>query len=51
MFIGVIRNALPLLGVSPFWQMGINGLVIVIAAVLGARRRDSQRSILEARAS
>jgi rhamnose transport system permease protein len=37
LFIGTIRNALPLLGISPFWQMGINGLVIIIAAVLGAR--------------
>jgi rhamnose transport system permease protein len=25
LFIGIIRNALPLLGVSPFWQMGSTG--------------------------
>jgi rhamnose transport system permease protein len=49
LFIGIIRNALPLIGVSPFWQMGINGLVIVVAAVLGARQRESKRAILEAR--
>lgn len=47
LFIGIIRNALPLLGVSPFWQMGINGLVIVVAAVLSARRREDKRAILE----
>nr|WP_218042574.1 ABC transporter permease [Steroidobacter gossypii] len=47
LFIGIIRNALPLIGVSPFWQMGINGLVIVIAAVLSARRREDKRAILE----
>ena len=47
LFIGVIRNALPLIGISPFWQMGINGLVIVIAAVLSARQRDNKRAILE----
>lgn len=47
LFIGVIKNALPLVGVSPFWQMGINGLVIVIAAVLGARRIGTRRAILE----
>jgi rhamnose transport system permease protein len=50
LFIGVIRNALPLIGISPFWQMGINGLVIVVAAVLSARRREDKRAILEAEA-
>lgn len=48
LFIGVIRNALPLIGISPFWQMGINGLVIVVAAVLSVRRREDKRAILEA---
>jgi rhamnose transport system permease protein len=51
LFIGVIRNALPLIGISPFWQMGINGMVIVAAAVLSARRREDKRSILEAPAT
>lgn len=51
LFIGVIRNALPLIGISPFWQMGINGLVIVVAAVLSARRREDKRAILEAQAA
>lgn len=51
LFIGVIRNALPLVGISPFWQMGINGLVIVVAAVLSARRREDKRAILEAQAA
>lgn len=49
LFIGIVRNALPLLGVSPFWQMGINGLVIVVATVLGAPRRKDKRAILETR--
>jgi rhamnose transport system permease protein len=51
LFIGVIRNALPLIGISPFWQMGINGIVIVAAAVLSARRREDKRSILETQAA
>jgi rhamnose transport system permease protein len=51
LFIGIIRNSLPLIGVSPFWQMGINGLVIVIAAVLSARRREDKRAILETHAA
>ena len=49
LFIGIIKNALPLLGISPFWQMGINGLVIVIAAVIGARTREDRRGTLEVR--
>jgi rhamnose transport system permease protein len=51
LFIGIIRNSLPLIGISPFWQMGINGLVIVIAAVLSARRREDKRAILETHAA
>ncbi len=31
--------------------MGINGLVIVVAAVLSARRREDKRAILEAQAA
>ena len=48
LFLGIIKNALPLIGVSPFWQMGISGLVIVGAVVLNARRaRRIPRRILE----
>ena len=47
LFIGVIRNAIPLVGISPFWQMLINGIVIVVAALLGARGRERGRVILE----
>ena len=38
---GVIKNALPLIGVSPFWQMGISGLVIITAVILNARRAQA----------
>ena len=51
LFIGVIKNALPLVGISPFWQMSINGLVIVVAALLSARHRDDKRAILESKAA
>ncbi|MFG6656498.1 ABC transporter permease [Scandinavium sp. M-37] len=37
LFLGVINNALPVVGVSPFWQMAISGAVIVIAVVLNER--------------
>ena len=47
LFIGVIRNALPIIGVSAFWQMFINGVVILAAVLLSARRRTHARTILE----
>jgi rhamnose transport system permease protein len=50
LFIGIIRNSLPLVGISAFWQMFINGAVILAAVLLSARQRDAQRQILEARA-
>jgi rhamnose transport system permease protein len=37
LFLGVLMNALPLIGISPFWQMAVNGAVITAAAVLNAR--------------
>ena len=37
LFLGVINNALPVIGISPFWQMAISGAVIVIAVVLNER--------------
>jgi rhamnose transport system permease protein len=35
-FLGVIANALPVIGISPFWQMAISGLAIVIAVAFNA---------------
>lgn len=37
LFLGVINNALPIIGISPFWQMAISGAVIVIAVLLNER--------------
>lgn len=52
LFLGIIKNALPLAGVSPFWQMAVSGLVITVAVILNARReRTSGRQILEARSA
>ncbi|PEQ93893.1 branched-chain amino acid ABC transporter permease [Bacillus sp. AFS006103] len=34
--IGILNNALPLINVSPFWQMGIQGSIILIGVVLNA---------------
>ncbi|MGU9868894.1 ABC transporter permease [Kluyvera ascorbata] len=37
LFLGIINNALPVIGISPFWQMAISGAVIVIAVLLNER--------------
>lgn len=49
LFIGIIRSSLPLVGISAFWQMFINGAVILVAVLLSARQRDRQGQTLEAR--
>lgn len=46
-FLGVIKNALPVINISPFWQMAISGLVIIIAVLFNARQeRRKGRLIL-----
>jgi rhamnose transport system permease protein len=48
LFLGVINNALPVIGVSPFWQMAISGAVIVIAVIANAKsERKTGRIILK----
>jgi rhamnose transport system permease protein len=37
LFLGIINNALPVIGVSPFWQMAISGFVIIVAVVANSR--------------
>lgn len=34
--LGILNNALPLINVSPFWQMGIQGSIIIIAVIINA---------------
>jgi rhamnose transport system permease protein len=45
LFLGVIVNALPVINVSPFWQMAISGAVI-LAAVIVNSRSERQRGKL-----
>ena len=48
LFLGVVKNALPVIGVSPFWQMAISGAVIIIAVAFNARaERKKGRIILK----
>ncbi|MCA0432768.1 MAG: ABC transporter permease [Proteobacteria bacterium] len=37
LFLGVIVNALPVMQITPFWQMAISGFVILTAVILNAR--------------
>lgn len=34
--LGILNNALPLINVSPFWQSGIQGSIILVAVILNA---------------
>ena len=48
LFLGILKNALPLLGVSPFWQTAVSGLVITVAVIINARDPSAgRRRILE----
>jgi rhamnose transport system permease protein len=47
LFLGVVKNALPVIHVSPFWQLAISGAAILGAVVLNAGRQRRQRLILK----
>ena len=47
LFLGVVKNALPVVNISPFWQLAISGSVIIIAIAFNARaNRATGRVIL-----
>jgi rhamnose transport system permease protein len=48
LFLGVIKNALPVVDVSPFWQLAISGTAIIVAVAFNARaERRKGRVILK----
>jgi rhamnose transport system permease protein len=48
LFLGVIKNALPVINISPFWQQAISGMAILIAVIFNARsERRKGRLILK----
>ncbi|MDF1631018.1 ABC transporter permease [Mycoplana sp. MJR14] len=48
LFLGIIKNALPVINISPFAQMAISGMVIIIAVAVNARaERRKGRVILK----
>jgi rhamnose transport system permease protein len=47
-FLGVIANALPVIDISPFWQMAISGAAIIVAVAFNASQsRVKGRIILK----
>lgn len=48
LFLGVVKNALPVVNISPFWQLAISGSAILIAVAFNARAgRTKGRIILK----
>lgn len=50
LFLGIIKNALPVVGISPFWQLAISGAAIVIAVAFNARSGRTKGRIILKRA-
>ncbi|WP_128255442.1 ABC transporter permease [Falsirhodobacter deserti] len=46
LFLGVIKNALPVVGISPFWQMAISGAAIIVAVAANSRAGRSKGRII-----
>ena len=46
LFLGLIKNALPVVNISPFWQLAISGCAIIIAVVMNARAEGRARRII-----
>ncbi len=46
LFLGVIKNALPVVGISPFWQMAISGSAIILAIAFNATQNRAKGRII-----
>ena len=51
LFLGIIKNALPVVGISPFWQLAISGAAIVIAVTFNARAGRAKGRLILRRAA
>ena len=45
-FLGVVKNALPVINISPFWQLAISGSAILIAVAFNARAGKTKGRII-----
>lgn len=50
LFLGVIKNALPVVNISPFWQLAISGCAIIVAVALNAQANRAKGRIILKRA-
>ncbi len=50
LFLGIIGNALPVVNISPFWQLAISGSAIIIAVALNASANRKKGRIILKRA-
>ncbi len=50
LFLGIISNALPVVNISPFWQLAISGSAIIIAVALNASANRKEGRIILKRA-
>jgi rhamnose transport system permease protein len=46
LFLGVIKNALPVVNISPFWQLALSGSAIIIAIAFNARAERKKGRII-----
>lgn len=46
LFLGILKNALPVVGISPFWQMAISGSAILIAIAVNTLGQRAQGRII-----
>lgn len=46
LFLGVVKNALPVVNISPFWQLAISGSAILIAVAFNARAGRAKGRII-----
>ncbi len=50
LFLGIINNALPVVNISPFWQMAISGAAIIIAVAFNAQSSKTKGRVILKRA-
>lgn len=46
LFLGVVKNALPVVNISPFWQLAISGSAILIAVAFNAKAGKTKGRII-----
>ncbi|MCR9235223.1 MAG: ABC transporter permease [Alphaproteobacteria bacterium] len=46
LFLGIIKNALPVINISPFWQLAISGSAIIIAVAVNARSESKKGRVI-----